>query len=394
MSKSRYLISSIIGFCLGVLLSEYVIPKESTVAWLVALVLVVTFMLWSSKYVRLLGISLMAIFLGTLYPHALGREQLFILSGDLAIIEWLAHARLAFTLAIARVVPEPAASLATGLVVGTGGNFPRELKDAFINTGTIHIVAVSGFNVTIVLRIFSEWLRPLGRWPAFIVGTLAIIAFLIIVGGQASVVRAGVMGWLFLLARFVFRPFHIRNALFIAGFFMVLFEPKILKDDIGFQLSFLAMMGLIYISPLLKMLFEKIVVFRYIPNFITAALVETLAAQIAVSFLIMAYFGRLSIIAPITNILIVPIIIFPMLFTLFIGLLSLLNIGLTAYLAIPLTLSLRYILKVIDIFNIPSASVELKNPSWITVVGLYCLLILICRVSYVRYRRRFVSNRL
>jgi competence protein ComEC len=387
MQKSSYVIAITIGFSTGVLLSYF--GRTNVIATILlsfaCLILIVLF--WKLQLIRLTALALLFLFIGYLYPLFLGRDSLIVLYSQNPILVFFQQMGDIFINALQKVLPQPEASLAAGLVVGTKNGFPPELKKEFINTGTIHLVAVSGFNVTIVLKIFSDWLRPFGRWVAFITGTLGLVGFIILTGGQASVVRAGIMGWLFLLAMFSFRQFHIRNALFIAGMIMIIFQPKIIKDGIGFQLSFGAMLGLIYISPLVKTFLEKTRFLNKIPNFLSAALEETLGAQIAVAFLILGHFGRLSLIAPIPNILIVPMIFLPMLITIIIGILSLIIHSWAILFTIPLVYMLRYILSVINFFNFKYASFQFNQWNWPIIFLAYIVLILIVYIINKRLKK-------
>lgn len=374
-----------IGFSVGVFLSYFGQPNILASLALALSCLAILILFWTIKPIRLISLALMLVFLGFAYPLLLHRDSLITISAQNPILIFFGRMGESFVSALQKVLPEPEASLAAGLVIGTQGGFPPELKQEFINTGTIHLIAVSGFNVTIVLKIFSDWLKPFGRWIAFIVGTLGLVGFIIITGGQASVVRAGIMGWLFLLAMFSFRQFHVRNALFIAGAIMIAFEPKIIVTGIGFQLSFGAMLGLIYISPLIKGYIEKNNILKRIPNFLSAALEETLGAQIAVAFLILGHFGRLSLIAPIPNLLIVPMVFAPMFLAIGIGLLAMVINTSAVFFAIPLIYFLKYILSVIHLFNLKWGSIQFDNWNW-TFVGVGYL-ILIIFIYYLNLRK-------
>ena len=191
-------------------------------------------------------------------------------------------------------------------------------------------------------------------------------------------VRAGIMGWLFLLARVNFRLANIRNGLFITGFFMLLQQPSILVKDIGFQLSFIAMLGLIYISPVVNIAFEKIKWLNFVPNIIKSAFQETLAAQLAVALIIAGHFGRLSLIAPLPNLLIVPILFVPMLMSLFIGILAIAVHTTAVYFTVPLLFTLSYILKVIEVSNkVPYASISFEKLNWWWVGAGYGVMVLL-----------------
>ena len=386
---SHYLVAIILGFSSGIFLSNFGREDWNVWLWLLCLIIIINIYFWKNINIRLSALWFIFILLGYWYYKLLLDNQLINLSTG-GIIYLFSNIKITFISSLQQILPEPQASLGAGLIIGGNNLFSYDLKQMFINTGTIHIVAVSGFNITIMLKIFSQWFRFLGRWVEFIIGTLIIIGFIILVGGQASVVRAGIMGWLFLLARVNFRLANIRNGLFITGFFMLLQEPSILIKDIGFQLSFIAMLGLIYISPIIAILFTKLKRLNFLPNFIKLALQETLAAQIAVALIIAGHFGRLSLIAPIPNMLIVPILFAPMLMSLLIGLLAIAIHTTAIFFSIPLLYLLTYILKVIELSNkIPYASVSFEKLNWWWVGVGYGLIIFILYYIYHNAKIKF-----
>lgn len=377
MTRSRFTIVLISLFSVGIFLSPYVTYDAIAVVWLGGIFLGITLLFWDDLLIRTMGVGLLCIVAGISYPYLLGRDHLIELPSSFgALTDVFTQSRATFVMALQRIITEPYASLASGLVLGTGAGFPHDLKQAFINTGTIHLVAVSGFNVTIVIKLFSDWLRPLGRAVSFWIGTLAIISFIVLVGGQASVVRAGIMGWLFLVARFVYRLPHIKNALFVTGLLMILQEPHILMGDIGFQLSFLSMLGLVYISPLIGWAFSHSAFISKLPKVVIDVVRETLSAQLAVALLVAGYFGRLSLIALVPNVLIVPLIAPIMIICIVVGLLALVSPAYTILVALPLQGVLWVILKIISVSNnVPFASVSFTHVPWIFVsIGYSCLL--------------------
>lgn len=386
MNRSSYLLSICIGFIVGIFLNNFTIINWQEIFLLAILIIALQIIYWNNLFARIVLIAFLSTLLGIIYPYLIGRDRIIdgkFLSG---LITWLSSVREIYSDALSRILPEPQASLASGLVVGIKSGFPANLKSAFIDTGTIHLVAVSGFNITVVLKIFSEWFKYFGRLAAFITGTVAIVLFITLVGGQASVVRAGIMGWLFLVAKYNHRLPNIRNALFFTATLMIAQEPKILIEDIGFQLSFISMLGMIYISPIFKDLSSRKDFTKRFPKFILSAVIETISAQIAVSLLILGHFGRISVIALLPNALIVPMIPFPMIGGIFLGFVSLVDIPFSQYFAIPLDLSLRYILKVIDIFNrVPFASYDFDKLNWYLVGLGYLVLILIITQYYRIY---------
>ncbi|HLC69733.1 MAG TPA: ComEC/Rec2 family competence protein [Patescibacteria group bacterium] len=217
--------------------------------------------------------------------------------------------------------PEPEASLMAGLLYGARSGFTPELSDNFSKVGLTHIVAVSGYNISIVATFLMVLFISVGlyRRQAFWFAVIGIIFFVIFTGASASVVRAGIMGIMVLLANQLGRLSRIGNVLVFTAALMLFFNPWILLWDAGFQLSFLATIGLVYIGPILKeKIFNKQIFFKSSKrawfNAIAEIFVSTLSAIIATLPLILFQFGRLSLVAPLVNILVLWLIPWLMLF--------------------------------------------------------------------------------
>ncbi len=211
---------------------------------------------------------------------------------------------------IGQVLPEPHASLLGGLLLGSRGAMPQSLVQDFKTTGLTHIVAISGYNITMLITMMGTllfWLPLKWRfWPSVVL----IISFTILTGASASAVRAAVMGILGLLALQLNRLQTTRLTVLWSAFFMLAWNPKQLWYDAGFQLSFLALIGILEISPVLKPYMRKI------PEMfgLQESLTLTLSAQMLASAWICFLFGQLSLIAPVSNLLAPPVVPYAMLF--------------------------------------------------------------------------------
>ncbi len=207
------------------------------------------------------------------------------------------------------ILPEPQATLLLGLLMGENA-FSETWKTIFRETGTSHIVAASGYNVAVVADLALILLVTLGlyRRQAFPIVVLMIGGFVIIAGAGAAVIRAGVMGVLALTSRHIGRHTSPRNIIALTIAAMVLVEPRLLRDDVGFQLSMAATIGLIVltdrIAPMLK---------RIPTSFgVRESLASTLAATISTLPITLVSFGSLSVVAPFVNMLVLPFIPFAM----------------------------------------------------------------------------------
>lgn len=197
--------------------------------------------------------------------------------------------------------PRPAAFMA-GLILGDTSGFDKDFQEKLRQTGTAHLVALSGYNIAIIADATA---LALGYWFSrrwsFILGTLVIIGFVVMTGAEASVVRAALMVFIFLLARQIGRVYYFRNAITAAAFLMTAVNPKILVFDIGFQLSFAALLGIIYLKPWLKRKFnwQTEGFLKWRDHFLT-----TTAAQSAVLPLLLYHFSQWSIWGLLSNVLI------------------------------------------------------------------------------------------
>lgn len=215
---------------------------------------------------------------------------------------------------IESVIPAPESALLGGLLLGTKQSLGEKLQQSFVDTGLVHIIVLSGYNVTIIAEALIKVLSFASITAGLYFGGFAIVLFVIMTGAGATIVRAGIMAILALVARATGRTSDITRALLLAAALMVLHNPYILYFDISFQLSFMATLGLIYVSPI----FAKW--FRFIPE--RFGLREVISATIGVQAFVLPFIlykmGNLSLIAPITNTLVLPFI--PL--TMFLGFVS------------------------------------------------------------------------
>ena len=253
-------------------------------------------------------------------------------------------------------LPAPASSLLSGILIGGKRALGEDLQDLFVRAGIIHIVVLSGYNITIVgdfLRRILFFLPPAMRSLASIG---AIILFAIMAGGTATVVRSAIMAGLAIFAGLIRRPYAVSRALLLAGVAMLIHNPKILVFDSSFQLSFMATAALIYGSPIVEQWLKKIP-----ERFNIRALVaSTIATQLFVLPMILYKIGTVSLVALPVNLLV--LLTMPGLMGLgfVMALLGLFNYYLALPLAYACYLILEYILGVVKLFaTIPFAAVAI-----------------------------------
>lgn len=280
------------------------------------------------------------------------------------VITWLLMTKAWFVDQLEQIIPEPAVGLGKGLLLGIDGALGADIEADFRRTGIIHIVVLSGYNVMLVvafiLFVFSFFL-PF-RWRLGC-GFVAIVAFALIVGLSATVVRASIMASLVLLADLIGRRYDVLRALLFAGVLMILVNPYILVYDVGFQLSFMATLGLILIVPHFETRFASVAAKRWkLSDFLFA----TLATQIAVLPLLMYHIGEVSLIAVVVNVLVLPLVPVAMLLTFATGLLGAVSTMLASLAGFLATLVLSLILSISAWFAlVPFAAIVLPPiPAW------------------------------
>lgn len=279
-------------------------------------------------------------------------------------------AKRAFVGRLSEVLEEPHSSLLGGILLGARRTLPEDTTEAFRRTGLSHIVAVSGFNISIIVAALAYLARWLGRRWSLGVSALAILGFAVATGASASVVRASLMGVLLLVALTVGRQYAQVPALLCAALLMLLENPRILFWDVGFQLSFLATLGILTFGVELERLG------RSWPSFfgLKSVLFVTLSATLPTLPAVLYHFGTLSLVSLPANLLVLPVLPPIML----LGLLSVLPVigpGF-AYVA---GLLLSYVLSVVDrLSGLPFAATHVPLPAW--GVGLSFLLLTVCYV--------------
>lgn len=271
------------------------------------------------------------------------------------IIEKLLFAKQRFLESIQLAIAEPEVGLGAGLLLGVKSSLGDELEDAFRATGIIHIVVLSGANIMLVV-LFVMYLLSLFLpvRPRVIVGIITIILFALLVGLSATVVRASVMAVLVLLALGLGRHYAILRALFFAGFCMLLINPLLLVYDVGFQLSFLATLGLIVAAPQ----FETMLASVPSPFKIKDYFLATMATQIMILPLLLYQIGQFSLVAIVVNMLVLPLVPVAMLLTFITGIVGLLSAQVAALVGVAAYMSLAYIIQLATWFAaLPYAAV-------------------------------------
>lgn len=241
----------------------------------------------------------------------------------------------------------PSAALMSGLLLGDRSGFSARFREAMKLSGTTHLVALSGFNIGILVYAIGLALgNAFTRKIKFAISLVAVLLFIVMVGAEASVVRAGIMGALLLLAGESGRIYSPRNAIALAGFAMILWDPNNIFD-LGFILSFISLAGIVYILPAAKNIFMP----GKKPEGIAEAALATVSAQAAVLPVVVKTFGGFSLTAIISNSLLTVLVPFAMLSGFLVAITDLFSGATAFFFAFFSEAIMKYFIAVIEVFS-------------------------------------------
>ncbi len=272
-----------------------------------------------------------------------------------------------------RYIPKPQSSLLAGVLLGEKTALGDELENDFRTTGLMHIVVLSGYNVSLVISAVMFMLVFLPLYTRSVIAVFGIVIFALLVGAGPTIIRASIMALFIVLAKVVGKDYHIERTLLLAGVFMVIYNPWVLYFDISFQFSFLATYGLIVIMPLLE---GKL---NFVPKFLALqdSAAATLSAQIMVMPLIMYYIGDFSIISVLVNMLVLFMVPITMALGFITAVFGFFAPYIASIIAIPTSYSLEYILILVRFFaHVPFAKFSVPKFSFWWIILYYGLLII------------------
>jgi len=208
---------------------------------------------------------------------------------------------------IHKILPHTEAAFLSGLLLGERSEFPEEFEESMRISGTTHLVALSGYNITILISLALSLLGLLfSRRASVFLACLCVFGFIIMTGADPSTVRAGIMGLIILVSERFTGSKSLRNVIAFTAFCMTLINPYILVFDVGFQLSFLALLGIVYLAPAVRKhlrFFQSPGMFSWKDNALNTA-----SAQILVLPILSVHFGEFSPLAIFSNVLILELV--------------------------------------------------------------------------------------
>lgn len=298
------------------------------------------------------------------------------------------HPREAFSLAasiltiktklighLQEAMSEPHASFIAGLLFGGSSSLSSDLKDDFAATGTAHILAASGFNVSLFSMTFLSWILStrIGRRRGLVLASLFILIYVVAAGATPAVVRAGIMGGLFVIQKWISRKGYLLNALLLTSSIM-LFANPLLLGEVGFQLSFAATAAILTFTDKVGKRFE------FIPKRfgLRQSFAGSLAAIVITTPILLWHFGQISVVAPLANLFVLPFVPYVM-FLAIIGMaFTLVSVTVGSFALIPAWALSYLMLTIISLFGaIPFSLLEIAYAQILAVASAvliaYCL---------------------
>ena len=344
-------------------------------------------------------------FVGSLYrPDVVGMERAT--PGD-----WLLGLREAFSEATRAVIGSPAVDLGLGYVLGVKSTLPEELQMTLQTVGLTHIVVASGANLSILVDFARKRFGKISRFAAWLVASVLVVLFVCMVGFSATMVRAGLVSLLSLVAWYFGRHFLPGRLLIIVAAITLMYSPTYVLD-VGWQLSFAAFAGILVVGPRLTHFFysdkrqeglnlknQHLLKGSKGPNFIAAMLIETVAASLLCLPILIYTFGQFSLISLLANLFIVPTIPYAMATTFCAGLLSLVQVPiLTDFFAGIASAILDFNIATINFFGSQTNFLVTVNPGYLWVFWLYLPVILLLTWTEIRKIKRrqklYLENKL
>lgn len=278
--------------------------------------------------------------------------QLDVVSRD---VSWINELRRKFAAGVQSALPEPMAPFVLGLLIGQRSTLPEDVNDQLKHVGLTHIIAVSGYNLTIIVEACRRLLAKRSKYQTMSSCLLLIACFLLVTGLSPPIVRASIVSGLSLWAWYYGRNIQPFVLLLVSAAITILANPLYLWGNVSWYLSFLSFFGVLVVAPVLAQRLYK----GREPKLVAAIVIETIAASILVIPYALFIFGQVSLVSLPANVLVVPFIPLAMLLGLLAGLGGMLMPVVAGWLAWPATLLLTYILDVVTLFSrVPHAFVE------------------------------------
>jgi competence protein ComEC len=280
--------------------------------------------------------------------------------------------RRRFTAGMQTALPEPLAPFAMGLLVGQRATLPTDIKQDLLMVGLTHIIAVSGYNLTIILHAAKHVMGRRSKRLSTLMSVSLIGVFLLLAGASASIVRAAIVSMLSIATSYYGRDMKPLNLLALAAAITAWANPFYIWSDLSWYLSFLAFFGVMVVSPLVQARWPG----RWHQSLVGGVALESVCAEAMSLPFVLYIFGQMSLIGLPANVLVVTLVPLAMLLGLIAGLAGMLAGAIAGWLAYPAMLLLNYMLDIAHLMShIPNIFIQNRSLSLAAMLGLYLMII-------------------
>jgi len=277
-----------------------------------------------------------------------------------------------------RALNQDSANFMKGILIGSRSLLGKNIQDTLNSVGLSHIIAVSGYNLTILVVLLQRILRRRWAWGGLVLSLVVVWVFTLLVGASASITRAAIMATVFLIASYYGRPVGIFTCISLTAAITLAFNPTAVIEDVGWQLSFLSLLGIIIISPIIiKALPKKL-------TLLNEAIAITIAAQIATVPYLLFVFGKFSLASLISNIILMPIIPILMLVGFVVAIIGIFLPNHAYMLGAPINKAVELIFDFLKFLQSKSNLVVSIQPKIITLIAWYLALAMLGVIVYHR----------
>ncbi|MBX6334380.1 ComEC/Rec2 family competence protein [Candidatus Saccharibacteria bacterium] len=324
---------------------------------------------------------------GKLYP-ALGNDIGRISFAELKVLKrdsfWLNDLRRKFAAGMQSALPEPSASFALGLLIGQRNTLPEETNEQLRHVGLTHIIAVSGYNLTIIVLACRRLLAKRSKFQATAACLALIGLFLLATDAAPPIVRAAIISLIGIGAWYYGRNIRPLVLLLVAATVTIIANPIYLWSSVSWWLSFLAFFGVLVLAPLIT---KRILGDRE-PHMLLGILIESACASILVLPYILFIFGEMSLVSLPANLLVVPLIPFAMLFGLFAGLAGMIVPAIAGWVAWPGSVVTTFMLDMANLLSrVPNAYIEDINFPLSYMLVSYVVIGFVCFILWSKVRK-------
>lgn len=298
---------------------------------------------------------------------------------------WIEQIRHRFGAGMLTALPEPLGSFGMGLLIGQHSTLPDSVYQDLLMVGLVHIIAVSGYNLTIILRAGMRLFGNRSKYQTMLFSISLIIVFLLLTGSSASIVRASIVSGLSLLAWYYGRVFRPVTLILLAAAITGIANPLYVWGDMGWYLSFLAFYGVLVVSPAVRL---HLVPERLRHNWLVAIALESLCAEIMTLPLVLFIFGQMSFVSLLANVIVAVFVPLAMLLSVIAGLAGVFLLPIAGWLSWPAVWLLTYMLDAAHMLaSIPHVFIQNHYLSLTAMLTLYAAVLLFNLTLHSRTRR-------